>query len=297
MAGKRMSPKKRSSKRKSPKKTLSPKMMSWTKKLAMWRKNHMRADGSLPSLKAAMKACKGRRVSSKKCRRRKSFRKHRKSPKAMTGAGRVEYHRYANADKHWKKKKSSKKSSKRKSPKSKSPKRKSPKRVSKKKTSGKRKSTRKVSKKKTSSKRKSTKKVSKKKNSPLVYKNMTLKDLQRRFKKIDTRPKTYEKTQNGTYPISWNIGSDLKENEIYTTDLNIFFHGNNGQSVTSSYTKPSYTLKKSEIRKIVRNIVKEEQKNRNIKKINSVATHFKPFLYRGKPEKGAMIADISIYHS
>lgn len=134
MAGKRMSPKKRTSKRKSVKKTLSPKMMSWTKKLAMWRKNHMRADGSLPSLKAAMKACKGRRPSTKKCRRRKSFRKHRKSPKAMTGAGRVEYHRYANADKYWKKKKSSKKSSKRKSPKRKSPKRKSPKRTSKRKS-------------------------------------------------------------------------------------------------------------------------------------------------------------------
>jgi len=150
MASKRMSPKKRSSKRKSVKKTLSPKMMSWTKKLAMWRKNHMRADGSLPSLKAAMKACKGRRVSSKKCRRRKSFRKHRKSPKAMTGAGRVEYHRYANADKYWKKKKSSKKTSKRKSPKRKSPKRKSPKRKSPKRTS----------KKKTSNKRASTKKTS-----------------------------------------------------------------------------------------------------------------------------------------
>ena len=153
-------------------------------------------------------------------------------------------------------------------------------------------SKRKTSKKKTSGKRK----TSKKNNDPFVYKNMTLKDLQRRFKKIDTRPKTYEKTENGTYPISWNIGSDLKENEIYTTDLNIFFH-KNGESVTSSYTKPSYTLKKSEIRKIVRKIVKEEQKNRNIKKINSVATHFKPFLYRGKPEKGAMIAEISIYHS
>ena len=138
MAGKRMSPKKRTSKRKSPKKTLSPKMMSWTKKLAMWRKNHMRADGSLPSLKAAMKACKGRRASTKRCRRRKSFRKHRKSPKAMTGAGRVEYHRYANADKHWKKKKSSKKTSKRKSPKRKSPKRTS-------KRTSKRKSTRKAS--------------------------------------------------------------------------------------------------------------------------------------------------------
>ena len=59
---------------------MSPKMLSWNKKLAMWRKNHRRADGSLPSLKAAMKACKGRRVSTKKCRRRSSFRKHRKAP-------------------------------------------------------------------------------------------------------------------------------------------------------------------------------------------------------------------------
>ena len=59
---------------------MSPKMLSWNKKLAMWRKNHRRADGSLPSLKSAMKACKGRRASTKKCRRRKSFRKHRKAP-------------------------------------------------------------------------------------------------------------------------------------------------------------------------------------------------------------------------
>jgi hypothetical protein len=55
-------------------------MLSWNKKLAMWRKNHRKADGSLPSLKSAMKACKGRRVSTKKCRRRSSFRKHRKAP-------------------------------------------------------------------------------------------------------------------------------------------------------------------------------------------------------------------------
>ena len=59
---------------------MSPKMLSWNKKLAMWRKNHRRADGTLPSLKAAMKACKGRRASTKRCRRRKSFRKHRKAP-------------------------------------------------------------------------------------------------------------------------------------------------------------------------------------------------------------------------
>ena len=233
--------------------------------------------------KVSKKKTSGKRKSTKKVSKKKTSGK-RKSTKTMTGAGRVEYHRYANADKRWKKKKTSGK-------------RKSTKKVSKKKTSNKRKSPKKVSKKKTSGKRKSPKKVSKKNNDPIVYKNMTLKDLQKRFKKIDKRPKTYEKTENGTYPISWNIGSDLKENEIYTTDLNISFHGNNGQSITSSYTKPSYTLKKSEIRKIVRKIVKEEQKNRNIKKINSVATHFKPFLYRGKPEKGAMIADISIYHS
>ena len=66
MVTKRMSPR-----------PMSPKMLSWNKKLAMWRKNHRRADGSLPSLKSAMKACKGRRVSTKRCRRRKSFRKHR----------------------------------------------------------------------------------------------------------------------------------------------------------------------------------------------------------------------------
>ncbi len=63
-----------------PKKRMSPKMSSWHNKLAMWRKNHRRADGSLPLLKSAMKACKGRRVSTKKCRRRSSFRKHRKAP-------------------------------------------------------------------------------------------------------------------------------------------------------------------------------------------------------------------------
>ena len=59
---------------------MSPKQANWNKKLAMWRKNHRKADGSLPSLKSAMKACKGRRVSTKKCRRRSSFRKHRKAP-------------------------------------------------------------------------------------------------------------------------------------------------------------------------------------------------------------------------
>jgi len=65
----------------------SPKQVNWNKKLSMWRKNHRRADGSLPSLKAAMKACKGRRASTKRCRRRKSFRKHRVvSPRKMSPA-------------------------------------------------------------------------------------------------------------------------------------------------------------------------------------------------------------------
>ena len=74
METKRMSPRPR-----------SPKQVNWNKKLSMWRKNHRRADGSLPSLKAAMKACKGRRASTKRCRRRKSFRKHRvASPRKMS---------------------------------------------------------------------------------------------------------------------------------------------------------------------------------------------------------------------
>ena len=76
METKRMSPRPR-----------SPKQVNWNKKLSMWRKNHRRADGSLPSLKAAMKACKGRRASTKRCRRRKSFRKHRvASPRKMSPA-------------------------------------------------------------------------------------------------------------------------------------------------------------------------------------------------------------------
>ncbi len=103
------------------------------------------------------------------------------------------------------------------------------------------------------------------KNDPIVYKNMTLKEMKNDVSKYDKRPKTYEKTENGSYPISWNIGSDLKENEIYTTDLNIFFH-KNGESVTSSYTKPSYKLKKSEIRKYSQKNRKRRTKNKNIKK-------------------------------
>ena len=199
-------------------------------------------------------------------------------------------------------------SSKRVSKKKTSGKRRSPKRTSKKKTSKKRRSTRRTSKKKTSGKRKSPKKVSKKKESSLHYnENMTReemarwmksKEFLRWMKQIDKRPKTYEKTENGTYPISWNIGSDLKENEIYTSGTSILLYSkNDGYRMPTHQIGKTLTMKKSEIRKKVRNIIKEIQKDKNLKKINKVQTHFKPFLYRGKPEKGAMIGGIDIYYS
>ena len=81
---KRKSPK-RSSKRRSPsKKKLPSKLASWNRKVAQWRMSHMKKDGTLPSLMDALKACKGRRVSSKKCRKTSPKRKSsgkRKSPK------------------------------------------------------------------------------------------------------------------------------------------------------------------------------------------------------------------------
>ena len=171
------------------------------------------------------------------------------------------------------------------------------KRVSKKKTSGKRRSTRRVSKKKTSGKRRSTKRTYKKK-SPLVYKNMTLKDLQKRFKKIDTYPKTYEKTESGNYPITWNISITLKDNETYKTGTSILLYSkNNGYRLPTHDFSKTLTLKKSEIRKKVRNIIKEIQKDKNLKKINKVFAWFSPFLYHGKPEKGEMLSGITIYYS
>ena len=84
---------------------------------------------------------KRKRKSTRKVSKKKTSGK-RKRTKAMTGAGRIEYHRYASADKHWKKKKTSGKR--------KSPKRKSTKRTSKKKTSSKRKSPKRASTSKTS---------------------------------------------------------------------------------------------------------------------------------------------------
>lgn len=39
---------------------IDPKMMLWNQKLAWWRESHRRADGSLPPLREAMQACKGK---------------------------------------------------------------------------------------------------------------------------------------------------------------------------------------------------------------------------------------------
>ncbi len=53
MASPRRSTKRRSSKR-------SPKKNSWVRKLMAWRKANKHKDGTLPSMKRAMKACKGK---------------------------------------------------------------------------------------------------------------------------------------------------------------------------------------------------------------------------------------------
>jgi penicillin-insensitive murein endopeptidase len=100
------------------------------RKLSAWRKAHRHVDGSLPSMKSAMKHCKGRSSRRTKCRKnqgRKPSPKRktskRKSPKRKTSAKR--------------------KSPRRKTSKRKSPKRKSKKRSSKKKSTKKRSYTRK----------------------------------------------------------------------------------------------------------------------------------------------------------
>ena len=129
-SSKRMSPKRKSPKRKSSKKK-SPKTSAWIRKLNAWRKAHRHVDGSLPSMKSAMKHCKGRSARKQKCRknqgRKPSPKRRSKSPKRKSST----------------KKKSPKKCCKCKSPKRKSPKRKSSKRKSPKKKSTKKKSTRK----------------------------------------------------------------------------------------------------------------------------------------------------------
>ena len=68
-SSKRMSPKRKSPKRKSSTKKKSPKTSAWMRKLAAWRKAHRHVDGSLPSMKSAMKHCKGRSARKQKCRK------------------------------------------------------------------------------------------------------------------------------------------------------------------------------------------------------------------------------------
>ena len=89
-SSKRMSPRRKSSKRKSSKRK-SPKTSAWMRKLSAWRKAHRHVDGSLPSMKSAMKHCKGRSSRRTKCRKnqgRKPSPKRktskRKSPKRMS---------------------------------------------------------------------------------------------------------------------------------------------------------------------------------------------------------------------
>ena len=127
-SSKRMSPKRKSSKRKSSTKKKSPRTSAWMRKLASWRKAHRHVDGSLPSMKSAMKHCKGRSSRRTKCRknqgRKPSPKRRSKSPKRKTSKR-----------KSPKRKTSKRKSPKRKTSKRKSPKRKSPKRKSTKKRS------------------------------------------------------------------------------------------------------------------------------------------------------------------
>jgi penicillin-insensitive murein endopeptidase len=121
-SSKRMSPKRKSPKRKSSKRK-SPKTSAWIRKLNAWRKAHRHVDGSLPSMKSAMKHCKGRSARKQKCRKNQGRKPSpkRKSPKRKTSKRRS--------------KSPKRKTSKRKSPKRKSSKRKSPKKKSTKKRS------------------------------------------------------------------------------------------------------------------------------------------------------------------
>jgi hypothetical protein len=55
---------------------MSPTQVAWNAKLQAWRQAHRKADGSLPSMKAAMKACRGRAAPEKNCRKGKNYGKY-----------------------------------------------------------------------------------------------------------------------------------------------------------------------------------------------------------------------------
>ena len=153
-----MSPK-RSTKRRSSKRSSSnsPRKTSWTRKLMAWRKANRHADGSLPSMKIAMKACKGRSQKRSKCR--KSAGRKPKSGKRKSSK------RRSSKRKSSKRRSTKRRSSKRRSNKRRSSKRRSSKRRSSKRRSTKRRSSKRRSSKRRSSKRRSSKKTSKRRSS------------------------------------------------------------------------------------------------------------------------------------
>ncbi len=147
-----MASKRRSTKRRSSKRRLSPKMVSWTKKLMAWRKANKHKDGSLPSLKQAMKACKGRSSRRSKCRKspgRKVSKRRSSKRKSMKGG----------AKRRSTKRRSSKRRSTKKVSKRRSSKRRSSKKRTSKKRSSKRRSSKRRSTKRRSSKRRSSRKM------------------------------------------------------------------------------------------------------------------------------------------
>ena len=148
-SSKRMSPKRKSPKRKSSKRK-SPRTSAWIRKLNAWRKAHRHVDGSLPTMKSAMKHCKGRSARKQKCRknqgRKPSPKRRSKSPKRRsTRKSKSPKRRSARKSKSPKRKSRKSKSPKRKTSKRKSPKRKTSKRKSPKRKSNKKKSTKKRS--------------------------------------------------------------------------------------------------------------------------------------------------------
>ena len=118
-SSKRMSPRRKSPKRKSSKRK-SPKTSAWMRKLSAWRKAHRHVDGSLPTMKSAMKHCKGRSSRRTKCRKnqgRKPSPKRktskRKSPKRMSKKRSSKKRSAKKSKKRSSKKRSAKKSKKR----------------------------------------------------------------------------------------------------------------------------------------------------------------------------------------
>jgi len=66
---------------------MSPASRSWNAKLQAWREDNRKADGSLPSMKAAMKACRGRAAPEKNCRKTSRYGKYRNPEKFCNDNG------------------------------------------------------------------------------------------------------------------------------------------------------------------------------------------------------------------